>query len=145
MKIVVQRVSRASVIINSKVFSQINSGFLILLGVKNDDNEEKAERLANKVNNLRIMSDKNGKMNLNLKDTGGEALVVSQFTLYADCSRGNRPSFVEAAKPDKAKKLYEFFIDKLRSHGLSVKTGSFGSLMEVNLMNDGPVTIVMDN
>lgn len=145
MKVVIQRVKKAAVVINDKIYSQINAGFLILIGISKNDTVKQAQWLVQKIANLRIMADKQDKMNLSIKETKGEILVVSQFTLLANCLGGNRPSFIKAAKPGEAKKLYEFFIDKLRCYGLSVKTGSFGSLMEVNLTNDGPVTIVMEN
>ncbi len=144
MKVVIQRVKKAAVVINDKIYSQINAGFLILIGISKNDTEKQAEWLAQKIANLRIMADKQDKMNLSIQEVKAEILVVSQFTLLANCLGGNRPSFIEAAKPDKAKKLYEFFINKLKSYGLVVKTGLFGSLMEVNLVNDGPVTIVLE-
>lgn len=143
MRAVVQRVSSAQVVINNKSVSQINQGFVVLLGVTHTDTEKTAEKLAHKVAKLRIMSDKNDKMNQALHDVGGKVLVVSQFTLYADTTKGNRPSFIQAAEPKKAKKLYDHFVDTLRKTGLTVKTGVFAAMMQVTLTNDGPVTLVL--
>ncbi|OGG14530.1 D-tyrosyl-tRNA(Tyr) deacylase [Candidatus Gottesmanbacteria bacterium RIFCSPHIGHO2_01_FULL_39_10] len=153
MRALLQRVSSGKVSlpagrqgINTKVVGEIGKGYVILLGVKEGDSEKEADLLAEKVVNLRVMSDKENKMNLAIKDVEGEILVVSQFTLYADLSAGRRPSFVHAAKPEVAKKLYEYFIAKLKSLGIkNVQTGEFGAYMEVVIVNDGPVTIMMDS
>lgn len=145
MKALLQRVTKAKVTINGKVIGEIGKGYVILLGVKEGDNETQADFLAEKIVNLRVMSDENDKMNLSIKDVDGDILVVSQFTLYADTTAGRRPSFITAAKPDTAKKLYEYFIDKLKSLGVkSVQTGEFGAYMSVEIINDGPVTIMLD-
>ena len=145
MRVVVQRVKHASVTINGTVNGKINNGFLVLLGVQSTDSEQDVDYLVKKVTNLRIFSDENDKMNLSLKDVNGELLIVSQFTLYANCKEGNRPSFVEAAKPDIAIPLYEYFVSECRKIIPVVETGIFGADMKVNLLNDGPVTIIMDS
>lgn len=145
MRVVVQRVKHASVTINGTVNGKINNGFLILLGVQSTDNEQDVDYLVKKVTNLRIFSDENDKMNLSLKDVNGELLIVSQFTLYANCKEGNRPSFVEAAKPDIAIPLYEYFVSECKKIIPVVETGIFGADMKVDLLNDGPVTIIMDS
>lgn len=145
MRVVVQRVKHASVTINGTVNGKINNGFLVLLGIQSTDSEQDVDYLVKKVTNLRIFSDENDKMNLSLKDVNGELLIVSQFTLYANCKEGNRPSFVEAAKPDIAIPLYEYFISECRKIIPVVETGIFGSDMKVDLLNDGPVTIIMDS
>ena len=145
MRVVVQRVKHASVTINRTVNGKINNGFLVLLGVQSTDSEQDVDYLVKKVTNLRIFSDENDKMNLSLKDVNGELLIVSQFTLYANCKEGNRPSFVEAAKPDIAIPLYEYFISECRKIIPVVETGIFGADMKVDLLNDGPVTIIMDS
>ncbi len=145
MRVVVQRVKHASVTINGTVNGKINNGFLVLLGVQSTDSEQDVDYLVKKVTNLRIFSDENDKMNLSLKDVNGELLIVSQFTLYANCKEGNRPSFVEAAKPDVAIPLYEYFISECRNIIPVVETGIFGADMKVDLLNDGPVTIIMDS
>jgi len=144
MKAVIQRVKQAKVIVDKKLISQINKGFLVFLGIKTTDSQKQVEKLAQKIAKLRIMSDKKGKMNKSLKETQGQILVVSQFTLYADCSKGNRPSFIKAAKPIKAKELYDLFIEKIKNSGIIVKTGVFGVLSAIELINDGPVTIIID-
>ena len=144
MKLVVQRVSNAKVEINNKVNGSINKGFLVLLGVTHEDTEETADYLCAKLCNLRVFDDEEGKMNLSLKDINGELLIVSQFTLYADCKKGNRPSFINAAQPDKANLLYEYFIKKCKEAGFNVQTGIFGAEMKVSLLNDGPVTIILE-
>jgi len=144
MRLIVQRVSKAKVSVNKKTVGEINKGLLILLGVKEADNVNKAEHLAEKVYKLRVMSDENDKMNLSVEDVGGEFLVVSQFTLHADTSAGNRPSFIKAANPDLAKAIYKKFIERLKSLGANVKTGEFGAYMNINLQLDGPVTIIYD-
>jgi len=145
MRVVVQRVKHASVTINGTVNGKINNGFLVLLGVQSTDSEQDVDYLVKKVTNLRIFSDENDKMNLSLKDVNGELLIVSQFTLYANCKEGNRPSFVEAAKPDIAIPLYEYFVSECKKIIPVVETGIFGVDMKVDLLNDGPVTIIMDS
>lgn len=145
MKAVIQRVSNASVTVDGEIKGSIGKGFLILLGVVQGDTSEQAEILASKISKLRIFEDENEKMNLSLLDVGGEALVVSQFTLCADCKKGNRPSFTPSASPDIANELYIQFSDMLRDNGISkVENGVFGADMKVSLLNDGPVTIILD-
>ena len=145
MRVVLQRVSFANVEINKEIKGKCKNGFLVLLGVKQGDTEKEADFLASKVANLRVFSDENDKMNLSLLDIGGESLVISNFTLYADCSHGRRPSFINAEKPDKANELYEYFCSKLKEQGVnSVEKGEFGADMKVSLLNDGPVTIILD-
>jgi len=141
---VVQRVKSGKVIINKKVYSEIGKGYVILVGFCKEDNENIVSKMAEKIANLRIMADENGKMNLNLSQIGGEVLLVSQFTLCADTSQ-RRPSFIKALKPDLAEKLYHFLIEKLKEKKLPVKTGCFGSYMTVEIINDGPVTIILDS
>lgn len=145
MRAVVQRVKHASVTINGTVNGKINNGFLVLLGIQSTDSKQDVDYLVKKVTNLRIFSDENDKMNLSLKDVNGELLIVSQFTLYANCKEGNRPSFVEAAKPDIAIPLYEYFVSECKKIIPVVETGIFGADMKVDLLNDGPVTIIMDS
>ena len=145
MKLVIQRVRHANVKVEEKIVGNINQGFLVLLGVGPDDTTENADFLVQKLIKLRVFEDENGKMNLSLKDIDGELLIVSQFTLYADCSGGNRPSFVNAAKPDKANELYEYFIRKCKEENIkNVQHGIFGADMKVELLNDGPVTILLE-
>ena len=145
MKIVVQRVKNAKVEVEGKVVGKIDKGFLVLLGVTHNDTEEQADYLAKKLCGLRVFTDENDKMNLSLKDVNGELLIVSQFTLYADCSEGNRPSFINAAKPDKAEKLYEYFCNQCnQKYNIKVEKGIFGADMKVSLLNDGPVTIIIE-
>lgn len=145
MRVVTQRVTQASVTINNQVFSSIQNGLLILLGIEDSDTSEDINWLCNKLLNLRIFSDAEGVMNLSIKDIAGEFLVVSQFTLHASTKKGNRPSYIRAAKPDVAVPLYEEFIKTLKDiSNLSVKTGQFGADMKVSLLNDGPVTIIID-
>lgn len=141
---VVQRVSRASVSISRIIKAQITSGLLILLGIEEEDNQEDISWLAQKLVNLRIFSDDEDKMNLSVKDIQGETLVVSQFTLHASTKKGNRPSFIKAARPETAIPLYEEFITAVSSHGVPVKTGEFGANMQIDLLNDGPVTLIID-
>ena len=145
MRAVVQRVTRARVTISAKIAGEISSGVLILLGVGRTDNLESVSYLAEKITNLRIFSDPAGKMNLSLLDVKGSALVVSQFTLYADTRGGRRPSYVQAAAPEEANRLYEEFVRCLRALGVPVETGVFQAHMEVELINDGPVTILLDS
>ena len=145
MRVVVQRVKHASVTINGTVNGKINNGFLVLLGIQSTDSKQDVDYLVKKVTNLRIFSDENDKMILSLKDVNGKLLIVSQFTLYANCKEGNRPSFVEAAKPDVAIPLYEYFVSECKKIIPVVETGIFGADMKVDLLNDGPVTIIMDS
>ena len=143
---VIQRVRKASVTIDNTLYSSIANGLLILLGVGSNDTENDVKWMVQKISNLRIFSDPEGKMNLSLKDINGEVLVVSQFTLFANTKKGNRPSFTEAARPDLAIPLYESFIQNLQENlGKPVKTGQFGADMKVELLNDGPVTIILDS
>lgn len=144
MKLVVQRVKQAEVKVKGNSVGKIEKGFLILLGVTHEDAKENVDKLVKKVCGLRVFEDQNGKMNLSIKDIGGELLIVSQFTLYADTKKGNRPSFVKAAAPEKANELYEYFISECKKNGIKVETGEFGTHMEVSLVNDGPVTIIME-
>lgn len=144
MKLVIQRVKHAKVEVENKIVGKIGQGFLVLLGVGPDDTKETADYLVQKLIKLRVFEDENGKMNLGLKDINGELLVVSQFTLYADCTGGNRPSFTLAAKPDKANELYEYFISKCEGENVKVDHGIFGADMKVELLNDGPVTIILE-
>ena len=145
MKIVVQRVKNAKVDVEGKTVGKIDTGFLVLLGVTHEDTEEQADYLAKKLCNLRVFTDENDKMNLSLKDVNGKLLIVSQFTLYADCTSGNRPSFTNAAKPDKAENLYEYFCKQCQEkYNIEVEKGIFGADMKVELLNDGPVTIIIE-
>ena len=145
MRALIQRVSQADVKIGGKTISEIKQGLLILVCAMADDNEIKAEQMASKISKIRIFNDENGKMNKSIKDIEGEALVVSQFTLAADTSRGNRPGFSYAAHPEKGEKLYEYFTTKLQDMDINCKMGVFGGDMEVSLINDGPTTIWLDN
>ena len=145
MRLVVQRVSLASVSVESKVLGQIKKGLFVLVGVKKEDTDKDAESLAEKLSKLRVMADKKEKMNLSVKDVAAEILVVSQFTLYADTSGGNRPSFIKAASPKHAKEIYEHFITRLKEKGIEVKTGNFGAYMQINTKLDGPVTIIIES
>jgi len=144
MKAVIQRVSEASVSVEGKVISQIGKGYLVLLGVVDGDTEKEADIMAEKLLKLRVFEDENEKMNLSIKDVDGDILVVSQFTLCADCRKGNRPSFTSSAAPDEANRLYEYFTEKLKTEIKNVGTGEFGADMDVALHNDGPVTILYD-
>lgn len=144
MKAVVQRVSESSVSVNSKKISAIEDGLMVLLGVQEGDTEKDADFLAEKIINLRIFEDEHGKMNLSLKDTGGQLLVVSQFTLLGDCRKGRRPSFINAAAPDEASSLYEYFMANTKSLGIDTYSGIFGAYMDVSLVNQGPVTLILD-
>ncbi len=144
MRAVIQRVSKAKVEVNGETVGKIKHGLLILLGVCPQDNEEIAKKLANKISKLRIFKDDNGKMNLSVLDTGGSALVVSQFTLYANSKKGNRPSYIDAAAPALADSLYMSFSSYLKELGIKVENGIFGANMQVKLLNDGPVTIILD-
>jgi D-aminoacyl-tRNA deacylase len=145
MRAVVQRVSRASVTVDGDVVGSIGKGFVVLLGVTHDDTEADAAYLAEKILGLRIFEDDAGKMNLSLADVGGACLVVSQFTLYGDCRKGRRPSFVAAAGPEQAEALYELLVERLRAGGINVATGRFRAHMDVELVNDGPVTMLLDS
>lgn len=144
MKIVLQRVSEASVKVDKKIVGSIEKGYLILLGISDDDTEEDIQKAVQKISKLRIFSDENGKTNLSISDIGGEILVVSQFTLYADCRKGNRPSFIGAGKPEYAEKLYEYFIEYSKDYFKKVEHGIFGADMKVSLINDGPFTVILD-
>jgi D-aminoacyl-tRNA deacylase len=145
MKIVVQRVKSASVDVGGKTVSEIGKGLLILLGVSRGDIEADADYLAEKVANLRVFEDGAGKMNRSIGEVGGGVLVVSQFTLYGDCRKGRRPSFTDAAGPEKGRSLYDRFVSELRGNGIEVKTGRFGEHMIIKLENDGPVTLILEN
>ena len=145
MRILVQRVKNASVTIDGQLFSQIKQGYMLLVGFSNNDDENIVELMTQKLLNLRICDDSDGKMNLSIIDTKGELLSVSQFTLYADSSKGRRPSFIEACNPERAVQLYDYFNDKLRKSGLKVETGKFRAEMDVQLVNSGPITIMLDS
>ena len=145
VKFVIQRVKQASVSVDNQVIGRINKGFLVLLGVDNTDTTEIADKMVQKLLNLRIFEDENGKTNLDIKSVQGELLIVSQFTLYADCRKGNRPSFTNAGKPDEANKLYEYVISKCKELISEVANGQFGAHMEVSLINDGPFTLILDS
>ena len=145
MRAVIQRVSRAQVRVEGQIVGEIGKGLLLLLGVGKGDRSAQADSLVEKVLNLRIFEDEGGKMNLSLLDAGGSLMVVSQFTLYADCRKGRRPSFTDAGSPAEAKALYEYFISQAKSRGLVVASGIFQAMMEVELINFGPVTILLDS
>lgn len=144
MRLVIQRVSEANVKVDNEIVGKIDEGLLVLFGAGQGDTKEQADYLAEKLCNLRVFRDENDKMNLSIKDIDGELLVVSQFTLYADCRKGNRPSFVNAADPDDAEELYEYFMEKCRKSVKKVEKGIFGADMKVNLLNNGPVTIILE-
>ena len=144
MKFVIQRVKNAQVDVDNKTVGKIDNGFLVLIGITHTDTKEIADYLVKKLINLRVFEDENGKMNLSLADINGSLLLVSQFTLYADCSGGNRPSFTEAAKPDLANELYEYIISECKKKVDKVETGIFGADMKVSLVNDGPVNIILE-
>ena len=146
MKLVVQRVKKANVVVDEKIIGEINQGFMVLIGIAPTDTKEIADFLVQKLIHLRIFEDENEKMNLSIQDINGELLLVSQFTLYADCSHGNRPSFVgTAAEPKMANELYEYFVDQCKKENIKkVATGKFGADMQVSLQNDGPVTIILE-
>lgn len=145
MRAVVQRVARGSVSVEGQIVGEIGKGYVVLLGVAADDTEADASYLVDKVINLRIFPDNEGKMNLSLLDVGGSILVVSQFTLLGDCRNGRRPSFIQAARPEKANELYNFFVQSLKAKGVNVATGQFQTEMLVEIINDGPVTILLDS
>lgn len=144
MKLVIQRVKNASVKVDEKIVGEIEKGFLVLIGIKAGDTKQQADYLVKKVCKLRVFTDENDKMNLNIKDVGGKLLIVSQFTLYGNCNDGNRPSFTEAARPEEAIPLYEYFCDECAKNGIEVQRGIFGADMKVELLNDGPVTIIIE-
>ncbi len=145
MKFVIQRVKKASVVVEEKEIGKINQGMLVLIGITQEDDKKIADKMIKKLINLRIFQDKENKMNLSIKDAKGELLLVSQFTLYADCKNGNRPSFTKSAKFDVANNLYQYIIEECKKTGINVETGIFGAEMKVNLTNDGPVTIILDS
>lgn len=145
MKLVIQRVTEASVKVDDNIIGQINRGLLVLVGVGREDTKETADRYLKKLLALRIFEDEQGKTNLSLKDVKGELLMISQFTLYANCRKGNRPSFIEAGKPDMADALYEYMIEEAKKRVPVVQSGEFGADMKVSLVNDGPFTIVLEN
>ena len=145
MKFVIQNVLNASVSVDQKIVGQINQGYVVFIGISNDDNEETANKMIQKMLNLRIFQDENGKTNLSLEQISGELLLISQFTLYADCKHGNRPSFIKAGKPEHAQKLYNYIIEQCKMKVPNVQTGIFGADMKVSLTNDGPFTIVLDS
>lgn len=145
MRLVIQRVKEASVSVDNTIIGSINKGFMVLLGVNDTDTTEIADKMVQKLLNLRIFEDENGKTNLDIKTVLGDLLIISQFTLYADCRKGNRPSFVKAGNPEMANKLYEYVISKCKEQISNVEHGEFGAHMEVSLVNDGPFTIVLDS
>lgn len=145
MKFVIQRVKEASVKVDGEYTGKIKNGYLVLIGVGHEDTKEEADKYIRKMINLRIFEDENGKTNLSLKDVGGELLLVSQFTLYANCNKGNRPSFTQAGNPQKAEQLYEYIIGECKKEIAIVQTGVFGAHMEVSLINDGPFTVVLED
>ena len=145
MRAVIQRVKESSVSVNNRIIGKIGKGLLVLLGVAESDMPGDADYLSEKIINLRIFEDENGKMNRSLLETSGEMLVVSQFTLLGDCKKGRRPSFVNAANPEKANELYEYFVKQVGNKGISVETGQFRAMMDVSLINDGPVTLIVES
>ena len=145
MIVVIQRCSKATVLIKNKVFSKIDNGLMILLGIKKGDQFNDADKIIDKVINMRIFNDKNNKMNLSAIDKESDIMVVSQFTLYGNIKKGRRPSFIDAENPDIAEKLYNYFIDKIKAKGFFVKTGKFGQTMSIDFINDGPVTFILDS
>lgn len=144
MRVLLQRVKEASVKVDEQTVGQIDAGYLLLVGVTHEDTEQEVNWIADKVAGLRVFEDENEKMNLSIQDVDGKILSVSQFTLYGDTSKGRRPAFTQAAKPDIAERLYEKFNERLRAHGLVVETGKFGAMMDVGLVNDGPVTLMLE-
>ena len=145
MKFVIQRVTRASVTIDNETVGKIGKGFLVLVGIENSDNEQVADKMVKKLCGLRIFEDENGKTNLDIHSVGGELLVISQFTLYADCHHGNRPSFINAGRPELAEPIYEYIVETCKKNVPVVEKGRFGADMKVELLNDGPFTIVLDS
>ena len=145
MKFVIQRVTHADVVVDGNELGRIGKGFMVLIGVSKDDNETIADNMVDKMIKLRIFEDENGKTNLSLNDVGGELLLISQFTLYANCKKGNRPSFIDAGAPDEANALYEYIIERCKERVNVVERGEFGADMKVSLLNDGPFTIVLDS
>ena len=145
MKFVIQRVKKSSVSIHSNIVGSINKGFCVLIGISESDTTDIADKLIKKMLGLRIFEDNEGKTNISLSDVNGELLLISQFTLYADCKKGNRPSFIKAGNPEKASKLYDYVIDKCRNAGYKTETGVFGADMCVSIENDGPFTIILDS
>lgn len=145
MRVVVQRSKAARVVVGGETVGEIEKGYMLLVGVTHEDTEQDVNWLADKIAGLRVFEDEADKMNLSVQDIGGQILSVSQFTLYADCRKGKRPSFVQAARPEQAERLYEQFNARLRSHGIPVKTGVFGAMMDVEFTNWGPVTIILDS
>ena len=145
MRLVIQRVKQTSVSIDNKVYSSIDKGLLIFIGININDKKEDVRYLVQKLINMRIFNDNHHKLNLSAKDLNMSLMLISQFTLYANCKKGNRPSFINAAQPDIAKPLYEFFIKEIQKYNLNFKTGKFGAMMDVKLINDGPITIILDS
>lgn len=145
MKLVIQRVTHASVTVDNNVIGKIGKGYMVLIGVSDTDTKEIADKMLDKMIKLRIFEDENGKTNLSLADVGGELLLISQFTLYANCKKGNRPSFIEAGSPDHANALYEYIIEKCKERVDIVEQGEFGAEMKVELLNDGPFTVILDS
>lgn len=145
MKLVIQRVTHASVTVDNNVIGKIGKGYMVLIGVSDTDTKEIADKMLDKMIKLRIFEDENGKTNLSLADVGGELLLISQFTLYANCKKGNRPSFIEAGSPDHANTLYEYIIEKCKERVDVVEQGEFGAEMKVELLNDGPFTVILDS
>lgn len=145
MKLVIQRVEEASVSVEAQVVGEIKAGYVVFLGIGKEDEEETAKRYVEKMMNLRIFADENGKTNCSLSDVQGELLIISQFTLYADCRKGNRPNFLQAGEPEKAEALYEYFVEICKRRIPNVATGVFGAHMKISLINDGPFTIVLEN
>ena len=145
MKFVIQRVTKGKVSVDDQVIGKINQGYVVLIGVSDEDSRQTADKMLKKMLGLRIFADENGKTNLALKDVNGELLMISQFTLYADCKKGNRPSFIKAGKTDHANALYEYLIDQAKKEIPVVETGSFGADMQIELINDGPFTVILDS
>lgn len=145
MKVVLQRSKQASVTVDGQVTGSIDHGYVLLVGLTHSDTEEEAAYIAKKISGLRLFEDEEGKMNRSIDETGGAILSISQFTLYGDTRKGRRPSFIDAARPEQAEPLYDYFNEQLRSYGLTVETGVFGAMMDVSLTNDGPVTIIVES
>lgn len=145
MKLVIQRVSSAEVLVDKKLYGKIQKGIVIFLGIAKKDREKDVKYLIKKIINMRIFNDESGKMNLSIRDLNLSIMIISQFTLYADCKKGNRPSFLEAEVPQKAQILYDFFIEEIKKYNINFITGKFGAMMDIKLINDGPVTIVIES